>query len=193
MSSLFYSYIRIWTYGNANIASCLYLRKQITGTHVFFRRRWKLPQYSFSSIYSHIHARQLRNSSTGQVIAVTSGETSLKYVEREQLWREALHLTYESAVEVAAQWHGAKVTVTKLHASRPLKDPPPLPSSATLSQQYSEASFAPLQVLSFLHSPGLQFPCCNVALYFLMILKHAIWWWLLDSAWQRPALKHAFL
>jgi hypothetical protein len=56
-----------------------------------------------------------------------------------------------------------KVAINKLHASRPRKDfNPPPPSRAALSQQYSVASFATLQVLSCLHSPGLRCSCCNV-------------------------------
>jgi hypothetical protein len=53
------------------------------------------------------------------------------------------------------------VAATKLHASRPQKDFTP-PYCATLSEQYSMASFTTLQFLSCLHSPGLHCSCCNV-------------------------------
>jgi hypothetical protein len=50
---------------------------------------------------------------------------------------------------------------TKLHASRPRKDPTPVPRGQKSPTEH--ANFAALLVLSCLHSPGLWYSCCNVA------------------------------
>jgi hypothetical protein len=78
----------------------------------------------------------------------------------------------------------AIVAVTKLHASRPLKDlkkkTSPTPQHEAVSQQYSVASFPTLRVLSCLHSPRLSRSFWNVV-RFCCDPEAFIWWWLLHD------------
>jgi hypothetical protein len=81
---------------------------------------------------------------------------------------EQKHIAFTGSMSIEENT-GGKITLSKTYSSRHQIVcskateglPPPIYLTA-LSRHYSVASFATLQVLSCIHSPGLRCSCCNV-------------------------------